>query len=111
MATVNPINYSSNRSGIPRISSTGVAVSSTNVQYSFNADFSFSRNYSGVLIVRLQQEIPAGTTDTLPVVLTSSAGTQAITAKGGAAVTVAGLSGAGIYLMYFDRASGILQLL
>lgn len=111
MATINPINFMSNRGGIPRLQSTGVNVTATDVQFSFNADATFSRNYSGLVLVRLAQAIPSGTTTTLPIVFTSSAGTQAVTTYNGAAVTVAEITGTGIYLLYYDRATNILQLI
>lgn len=111
MATINPINYTSNRGGIPRISSTGITVGTADVRFAFRSDFTFSQNFSGILLVRLGQSVPTGTTGTLPIVLTSPAGTQAVTNRGGSALTVAGLSGEGIYMMYYDRASGTLQLL
>ena len=111
MATINPINYMSNRGGIPRLQSTGVVVGTTDVQFSFNADATFSRNFSGLVLVRLAQSIPSETTTTLPVVFSSSAGTQAVTTYNGAAVTVADITGSGIYLLYYDRATNVLQLI
>ncbi len=109
MATVNPVNFMSNRSGIPRIQSTGVVVGASEVSFTFNADVTFSRNYSGLVLVRLLQAIPSGTTTTLPVVFTSSAGTQALTGPGGTALTVADVATPGIYLLYYDRATNVLQ--
>ena len=111
MATINPINYMSNRGGIPRLQSTGVVVGTTDVQFTFNADATFSRNFSGLVLVRLARAIPSGTTTTLPIVFSSSAGTQAVTTYNGAAVTVAEITGTGIYLMYYDRATNVLQLI
>lgn len=111
MATINPINYMSNRGGIPRLQSTGVVVGTTDVQFTFNADATFSRGFSGLVLVRLAQAIPSGTTTTLPIVFSSSAGTQAVTTYNGTAVTVAEITGTGIYLLYYDRATNTLQLI
>ena len=111
MATINPINYMSNRGGIPRLQSTGVVVGTTDVQFTFNADATFSRNFSGLVLVRLAQAIPSGTTTTLPIMFGSSAGTQEVTTYNGAAVTVAEITGTGIYLLYYDRATNTLQLI
>lgn len=101
-----------NRNGIPRIKSTGVVVNgTTNVQYSFTADASFSAGYNGLVLVRIDQPIPSGTSGTLPVVFVSAAGTQAVTGYGGAAITAGDVPGTGVYLMYFDRSTGTLQAL
>lgn len=101
----------SNRGGIPRIQSTGVEVGTSEVTYTFSSDFTFTRNYSGLVLIRFAQAIPSGTTTTLPVVARSSAGTQALISLGGTAVTVAQIPGAGIVLAYYDRDAGTLQML
>lgn len=108
---INPINLMSNRGGIPRLQSTGVVVGATDVQFTFNADATFTRNYSGLVLVRLNQSIPEGTTTTLPIVFNSSVGSQALTSYNGDALTVADISGTGIYLMYYDRGTNSLQLI
>lgn len=110
---INPIYYLSNRNGIPRIKSVGVSVNgTTNVQYTFNSDNYFSNYFSGLILVKFEQSIPTGTTSTLPIVFTSAnGGTQALTTFNGDAVTVANISGTGIILCYYDRASGVLQML
>lgn len=108
---INPINYMSNRGGIPRLQSTGVTVTTTDVQFSFNANATFSNNFSGLVLVRLPQAIPSGTTTTLPIVFTSAAGSQALTLSSGTAATVADIPGAGVYLVYYDRPTNTLQLI
>ncbi len=109
---INPFYYLANRGGIPRIKSTGVTVNgTTNVQFSFAADATFSANFSGLVLVRLDQAIPSGTTTTLPIVFTSSAGTQALTTYNEADVTVADIKGTGIILCYYDRGTNTLQAL
>lgn len=110
MAIANPIFYYANRVGIPRIESQSVTVGTSDVAFSFSSDIRFSRNYSGLVLVKLNQSIPTGTTTTLPVVFTSTVGgAKPLTGKGGAAVTVADITGTGIYLVYYEN--GTLQLM
>lgn len=111
MASINPINFLSNRNGIPRIASMSVNVNTADVTFTFNSDFTFSRNFSGLVLVKLDQSIPSGTTTTLPIILSSSIGVQPVVTKNGTAVTVADITGTGIYLMYFDRLTSTLQLI
>jgi hypothetical protein len=44
-------------------------------------------------------------------VFQTNGATQAVTGYGGDAVTVADLAGTGVYLAFYDRASGLLQLM
>lgn len=94
-----------NVNGIPCINSTGVAVSSANVTYSF--DNSREIPFAGLVLVRLQQAVPAGTTGTLPVLF----GNVPLTGFNGEPVTAASLSGTGIYIVYYNSRSKLLQLL
>lgn len=111
MPYTNPIYYYANRGGIPRIESQSVAVNGTeNVAFTFSSDIRFARNYSGLVLVKLSQAVPSGTTTTLPVVFTSAdGGTRPLVGKGGAAVTAADITGTGIYLVYYEN--GTLQLM
>lgn len=113
MPTLNPIVYLANRGGIPRIESASVTVNgTTDVRFSFSADVRFSNRYSGLVLVRLNQAIPTGTTATLPIAFVSPNGpVQAVTRYNGDAVTVADLAGTGIYLAYYEAATTTLQLL
>lgn len=62
--------------------------------------------------VRLNQAIPTGTTTTLPIVFTSGGGNpQRLTGFNGADITVAQISGTGIYLCWFEHTTNTLQLL
>ena len=79
-----------NINGIPCINSTGVAVSTANVTYSF--DNSREIPFAGLVLVRLQQAVPTGTTGTLPVLF----GNVPLTGFNGEPVTAANLSGTGI---------------
>ncbi len=94
-----------NINGIPCINSTGVAVSTANVTYSF--DNSREIPFAGLVLVRLQQAVPTGTTGTLPVLF----GNVPLTGFNGEPVTAANLSGTGIYVVYYNSRSKLLQLL
>lgn len=105
-----PINYMSNINGIPRVESNNVTVSTSSVVFALNARLSFVR-YNGLVLVKLNQSIPSGTTTTLPVVVTSANGDVPLVKVGGDAVTVADITGIGVYLLYYDNASNTLQAL
>lgn len=113
MPFLNPIVYLSNRGGIPRIESSGVAVNgTTDVRFSFSSDARFFNRYSGLVLVRLNQAVPTGTTATLPISFVLPNGpVQPVTGYSGTAVSVANLAGTGIYLAYYDAGSSTLQLL
>ncbi len=101
-----------NQSGIPTLSSLGVAVSTTAVSYDFNNHPNVGRPFRGLLIVRLAQAVPTGTTTTLPIQFTSGGGNGiALTGYDGEAVTVADLPGTGIYLCWYESTTRTLQLL
>lgn len=106
----NPFLFMSNRNGIPRIATTGVSVGTTQVTFTVPSNNTFYNNFNGLILFKMDQEIPAGTTDTLPIALTSNAGTKEVTVLGGGEWTVADFQ-TGIHLMYFESVSGTLQLL
>lgn len=59
----------------------------------------------------MEQEIPSGTTTTLPIELTSTmGGTRTVTVLGGVDWTVANYN-TGIHLAYFESNTGTLQIL
>lgn len=99
-----------NQRGIPTVKSQGVVVSTTSVDFKFNPDWN-SRPFRGLLLVYLADEIPTGTTTTLPVRLSMAGVSSNLTVAGGDNVTVADLPGVGVYLVYYDRFSDTLQLL
>lgn len=85
--------------GIPTLSSNSVSVGTTAVSFDFTNHRNVGRPYRGLVIVRLAQEIPSGTTDTLPIQFTSGGiNVQPVTTFGGAAVTVADVPGTGVYV-------------
>lgn len=105
-----PIYFYANRGGIPRIESQSVTVGTSNVAFSFSSNVQFSRNFSGLILVKLAQAIPSGTTTTLPIVFTSvDGGTKTLYGYDGTAKTVADITGTGIYLVYYEN--GNLQLM
>jgi hypothetical protein len=92
-----------NVGGIPAIRSLSVAVTSTEVKFDFNNHRNVGRPFRGLLIVNLAQAIPAGTTDTLPIVFTTGGGNVAsLTTFNGDPVTVADIPGTGIYLAWYE---------
>ena len=101
-----------NQGGIPTLSSLSVTVGTTNVAYDFNKHRNVGAPFRGLIIVRLHQAIPTGTTATLPIVFTSGGGNaKALTGYNGEAITVADLSGTGIYIVWYKSQTGTLQLL
>lgn len=101
-----------NRNGIPAVSSLSVNVTATEVQFDFNNHRNIGAPFRGLLIIRLNQQIPAGTTTTLPIVFTSEGGnSQNLTTYNGANVTVADISGTGVYICWFESQTGTLQLI
>ena len=65
----------------------------------------------GYITVNIADQIPEGTTGTLPVRFTLNGNTRNLTAFGGANVTAADLTGAGIVELFYDWYSGVLQLM
>lgn len=96
--------------GIPTIESRSVAVSETTVDFKFNPDWD-RRPFRGLILVYLSEEIPEGTTTTLPIRFSMAGTTSNVTVPGGANLTVADVPGPGIYLLYYDRLADTLQLL
>lgn len=107
-----PFNINVNVNGLPCLRSTAVTVSATEVRFDFNSHRNVGRPFVGVVVVQLAQAIPEGTTTTLPVVFTTEGGNPAnLTTYDGANVTVADIAGTGIYLVWVDTQSGVVQLL
>lgn len=102
-----PAYFMANIGGIPRVESTGVVVGTESVVFSFRSLNYPRRPFNGIVLVRLNQPIPEGTTATLPIVFNS----QAVTTYNGEPLTVADVVGTGVYLFYYDSASGTLQLI
>ena len=65
---------------------------------------------AGYITIRIANEIPTGTTGTLPVTFTLNGIARNLTLFGGGSATVADLTGTGIILIFNDNENGILQL-
>ena len=112
MSIILPPYINVNQNGITTISSNSVSVSTTAVSFDFNNHRNIGRAYRGLLIVRLAQAIPTGTTDTLPIVFTSDGGNaQNVVTFNGTAATVADIPGTGVYLFWYESQTNTLQML
>lgn len=99
-----------NINGIPTIKSQSVTVSETSVDFKFRPDFD-RRPFRGLILVYLSEEIPTGTTTTLPIRFSMAGTTSNVTLASGDNLTVADLLGVGVYLLYYDRMADTLQLI
>lgn len=68
------------------------------------------RNYVGGFFLNLRTAIPAGTTATLPVLIGTNGDTRPLMQTEGVPVTVANLSGAGIYEIHYNKYTNELYL-
>lgn len=101
-----------NAGGIPTLRSLSVTVTSANVQFDFNNHRNVGRPYRGLLIVNLAQAIPSGTTTTLPIVFTTSGSNeQALVGLNNTPITVAQITGTGVYLLWYESTTNTLQLI
>lgn len=100
-----------NRNGSAAIASTGVAVNTANVVFTFKNHAFVNTNYRGTIFVNLRQAIPAGTTGTLPILFETNGATQAVTKFNGEALTVADVPGTGVVQLWFERDTNTLQLM
>lgn len=100
-----------NREGIPTLSSNSVTVGTAQVAFDFNNHRNVGRPFRGLIIVRLAQAIPEGTTVTLPIVFTSDGGnSQSLTRENGEPVTVADIVGTGIAVLWFESQTNTLTV-
>ena len=100
-----------NINGIAILDSTSIAVGTDAVTITLNEPVSRFVPARGLVLINLTNEIPTGTTTTLPIRFTMNGFTSDVTVYGGTALTVADMSGTGIYLAYYDRVRDILQLM
>ena len=94
--------------GIPYIEVTNVTVGTAAVDLALAL-----RNIRpvGLMIVRIVNAIPEGTTGTLPVTLSMDGKARHLTFFGGENVTVADVTGTGVLFVMNDKFNNILQLL
>jgi len=96
-----------NISGIPCIESQSVSASTTAVTYTFNPQVLASPRFSGLIAVKITQAVPeAGAT--LPIQFSMGGQIISLTKAGGEAVIGSDLV-TGIYMVFYDRISNILQ--
>lgn len=100
-----------NRRGIPVIKTTGVTVNAADVVFSFQNHAFANSWYRGIVLVELSQAIPAGTTDTLPVLFETNGVTKNVTTYNGANVTVSDIPGTGVFQLFYDKQTDTLQLM
>lgn len=93
------------------VETTGVNVTADNVVYTF-APHAFAGAWrAGLVAVRIAQPIPDDTTGTLPVLFSTNGVNNPVTNVGGVSVTAEDITGAGVYLFFFDKATNTLQVL
>ena len=105
-----PFNFS-NRRGIPMIESSSVTVNTDNVVITLPNKVFRWLNDKGIILFRLNQPVPEGTTATLPILFSSNEFTQPLTNIGGTAITAGQITGTGVYLIYYDKHADLMQLL
>lgn len=92
--------------------SLSVTVTTTDVQFVFRNRPNFGLPYFGGLYADLAQAIPEGTTATLPIVFTSEGGNPTpVVGINNEPITVAEITGTGIYHFFYDQRNNRLQLL
>lgn len=100
-----------NRRGSAALATTGVTVNTDNVVFSFQNHAFLNAWYRGTIFINLQQTIPSGTTSTLPIVFETNGSTQPVMKVGNTPLTVADITGTGIYQFWFDKSTNYLQLI
>ena len=92
--------------------SISVAVTAADVQFAFRNRPNVGLPYFEGLYADLAQAIPEGTTATLPIVFTSEGGNPTpVVGINNEPVTVADITGTGIYHLFYDQRNNRLQLL
>lgn len=104
----NCFNVTTNAGGIPYISSTNVTVGTESVDIALG----FRRIQPlGYFTVRMDAQIPSGTTGSLPITLTLNGTTRALTLPNGTAATAADLESVIVFTVFNDRFNGVLALM
>lgn len=94
------------------LQSINVVVTADNVQFVFRNRPNFGRPYFGGLYAYLAQAIPTGTTATLPIIFTSEGGNPTtVVGIDDIPITVADITGTGIYHLFYDQSRNRLQLI
>lgn len=99
-----------NRRGIADIQAIGVNVTTTEVSFTFPNHAFWNSWYKGIVLIHLPA-IPTGTTGTLPIQFETNGVSIPLTRSNGVAVTAEDILGNGVYLVYYDKTSNLLQLM
>lgn len=96
-----------NRNTIPSVN---VTVGTENVTIEIPNHSFYSRNFVGSFFLNLRTAIPTGTTATLPILIGVNGDTRPLMETEGVPVTVANISGAGIYEIHYNKYTNELYL-
>lgn len=108
MTMCNFNNITVNAGGIPLLVSSNVTVGSDSVDIALG----FRRVQPiGLMLVRMDSQIPTGTTGTLPITITLNGTTRNLNLPNGTQATVSDLEAVSVFEVYNDRFSGILALM
>lgn len=89
---------------------TGVEVTSTSVIFTLpNNTFLYSAP-CGIVPIHIKQDIPSGTTQTLPIMFKINNETQSVVLPNGTSLTAAGIT-SGVYLFFYDKRFDVLQII
>lgn len=106
-----PFNFPSlGRNNFNTIPSANVTVGTDAVTIELPNHSLYRRNYVGSFFLNLRTAIPAGTTATLPVNISSNGVSLPLMATEGVPVTADNLNGAGIYEIHYNRYTNELYL-
>lgn len=111
---VYPFNFA-NRRGIPLIESSSVTSDTTNAIINISNGTFRNLEERGVFLFRLTTAIPTAAA-ALPIIfswtgINNVVRTQALTLVNGADATATQVTGPGVYLIYYDKNSNLLQLM
>lgn len=98
------------RNNFNTLPSVNVTVGTENVTIEIPNHAFFRRNYVGSFFLNLREAIPAGTTATLPILIGTNGDTRPLMETTGTPVTVANISGAGIYEIHYNKYTNELYL-
>ena len=98
------------RNNFNTLPSTNVTVGTENVTIEIPNHAFFRRNYVGSFFLNLRTAIPAGTTATLPILIGTNGDTRPLMETEGTPVTVANITGAGIYEIHYNKFTNELYL-
>ena len=106
-----PFNFPTlGRNNYNTIPSAGVTVGTDAVTIELPAHSLYRRNYVGSFYLNLRTAIPTGTTATLPINISSNGVSLPLMETEGTPVTVANITGAGIYEIHYNRYTNELYL-